>query len=173
MTTVMSPRSKGAVAVQVESAAQPATLVLEDGTRYEGESFGHPESTAGEVVFNTGMVGYPESLTDPSYRGQILTCTYPLIGNYGVPLAADLTERTIARMRGLAAANPEARGSMYFDLIAGKRLELEAINGAVVRMGREAGIPTPLNGLVYGALKPYADGVPSPPTASPSGRGSG
>jgi carbamoyl-phosphate synthase small subunit len=60
-------------------------LVLEDGSIYEGESFGHVKSTNGEVVFNTGMVGYPETLTDPSYRGQILVLTYPLIGNYGVP----------------------------------------------------------------------------------------
>ncbi|MBU1992845.1 glutamine-hydrolyzing carbamoyl-phosphate synthase small subunit, partial [Patescibacteria group bacterium] len=60
-------------------------LVLKDGTVYEGESFGADVDVAGEVVFNTGMVGYPESLTDPSYRGQILVLTYPLIGNYGVP----------------------------------------------------------------------------------------
>jgi len=60
-------------------------LVLEDGTIYEGESFGAKRATNGEVVFNTGMVGYPETLTDPSYRGQILVLTYPLIGNYGVP----------------------------------------------------------------------------------------
>ncbi|MFU8829056.1 MAG: glutamine-hydrolyzing carbamoyl-phosphate synthase small subunit [Phycisphaerales bacterium] len=62
-----------------------ATLVLEDGTRYRGWSFGAKRSMAGEVVFNTGMVGYVESLTDPSYRGQILVSTYPLVGNYGVP----------------------------------------------------------------------------------------
>lgn len=60
-------------------------LVLEDGTVLEGKSFGAPVSSAGEVVFSTGMVGYPESLTDPSYLGQILIFTYPLIGNYGVP----------------------------------------------------------------------------------------
>jgi len=60
-------------------------LILEDGTVFEGESFGAKNSTNGEVVFNTGMVGYPETLTDPSYRGQILVLTYPLIGNYGVP----------------------------------------------------------------------------------------
>lgn len=60
-------------------------LILEDGTTIEGVSFGYPRSSAGEVVFNTGMVGYPESLTDPSYFGQILALTYPLIGNYGVP----------------------------------------------------------------------------------------
>ena len=62
-----------------------ATLVLEDGTRFEGKSFGYEAATAGEVVFNTAMTGYPESLTDPSYRGQILVTTYPILGNYGVP----------------------------------------------------------------------------------------
>ena len=60
-------------------------LILEDGTVIEGKSFGYHKSGAGEVVFNTAMTGYPESLTDPSYKGQILVSTYPLIGNYGVP----------------------------------------------------------------------------------------
>ncbi len=62
-----------------------ARLVLDDGTVFEGYHFGATKAVAGEVVFTTGMVGYPESLTDPSYRGQILSFTYPLIGNYGVP----------------------------------------------------------------------------------------
>ena len=62
-----------------------AKLILEDDSEYSGFSFGFEGNTNGEVVFNTGMVGYPETLTDPSYRGQILVCTYPLIGNYGVP----------------------------------------------------------------------------------------
>ena len=62
-----------------------ASLILEDGTEYRGISFGTEDSVSGEVVFNTGMVGYYESLTDPSYSGQILVLTYPLIGNYGVP----------------------------------------------------------------------------------------
>lgn len=60
-------------------------LILSDSTTFEGFSFGASANSHGEVVFNTGMVGYPESLTDPSYRGQILVYTYPLIGNYGVP----------------------------------------------------------------------------------------
>jgi carbamoyl-phosphate synthase small subunit len=60
-------------------------LTLEDGTVYTGKSFGAVIPAAGEVVFNTAMTGYPESLTDPSYRGQILCLTYPLIGNYGAP----------------------------------------------------------------------------------------
>lgn len=62
-----------------------AVLILEDGTRFEGLSFGYEGSTSGEVVFNTAMTGYPESLTDPSYEGQILVTTYPILGNYGVP----------------------------------------------------------------------------------------
>ncbi|KAE8740857.1 CAD protein [Frankliniella occidentalis] len=64
---------------------QPCALVLEDGTILQGRSFGAPVPTHGEVVFQTGMVGYPESLTDPSYHAQILVLTYPLVGNYGVP----------------------------------------------------------------------------------------
>ena len=59
--------------------------MLEDGTVFDGIGFGYPSEIAGEVVFNTGMVGYTETLTDPSYRGQILCLTYPLVGNYGVP----------------------------------------------------------------------------------------
>jgi carbamoyl-phosphate synthase small subunit len=62
-----------------------ARLILEDGTTFSGSSFGFESAVAGEVVFNTSMTGYPESLTDPSYAGQILVATYPLIGNYGVP----------------------------------------------------------------------------------------
>ena len=62
-----------------------AKLILEDGTEFCGWSFGYDQGTAGEVVFNTTMTGYPESLTDPSYAGQILVMTFPLVGNYGVP----------------------------------------------------------------------------------------
>jgi carbamoyl-phosphate synthase small subunit len=65
--------------------ARDGRLLLEDGSVFAGRSFGYPAAISGEVVFNTGMVGYPEALTDPSYRGQVLALTYPLIGNYGVP----------------------------------------------------------------------------------------
>ena len=61
------------------------TLVLQDGTKFHGKSFGYEIPVAGEVVFNTAMTGYPESLTDPSYAGQLVTLTFPLVGNYGVP----------------------------------------------------------------------------------------
>jgi carbamoyl-phosphate synthase small subunit len=66
--------------------ARSALLVLEDGSEYSGHAFGKARSQAGEVVFTTGMTGYPQSLTDPSFRGQILVSTYPLVGNYGVPV---------------------------------------------------------------------------------------
>ena len=69
-----------------------ATLRLENGMEFHGWSFGSSQAVSGEVVFNTSMVGYPEQLTDPAYSGQILCLTYPLIGNYGVPSEALLTE---------------------------------------------------------------------------------
>jgi len=74
-----------AAKVVANVVAKKAVLQLEDGTVYDGFSFGYEASVAGECVFQTGMVGYPESLTDPSYRGQLLVLTFPLIGNYGVP----------------------------------------------------------------------------------------
>jgi carbamoyl-phosphate synthase small subunit len=67
------------------SKNKQAVLILEDGTFFVGKGFGTSKKTSGEVVFSTSMVGYPEALTDPSYKGQILTLTYPLVGNYGVP----------------------------------------------------------------------------------------
>lgn len=80
---VLSPVSADSLAGIMDH--ERGTLVLADGTEYNGYSFGAHTAMAGEVVFNTGMVGYPEALSDPSYRGQILVLTYPLIGNYGVP----------------------------------------------------------------------------------------
>ena len=71
------------------AADRNAKLVLKDGNIFEGKIFGYHKSVAGEVIFNTGMVGYPETLTDPSYKGQILVMTYPLIGNYGIPSMTD------------------------------------------------------------------------------------
>ena len=58
---------------------------MSDGTKFHGKSFGYDKPIAGEVVFNTAMMGYPESLTDPSYAGQLMVLTFPLVGNYGVP----------------------------------------------------------------------------------------
>jgi len=89
-----------------------AFLVLEDGSSFSGYGFGATKKVAGEVVFSTGMVGYTEALTDPSYYGQILTLTYPLVGNYGVPKAGSGTgipspcfESEGIKVRGLVLQN--------------------------------------------------------------------
>lgn len=87
--------------------ANSGFLILENGKIFEGISFGSTKAVSGEVVFNTGMVGYPEGFTDPSYCGQILTMTYPLIGNYGVP-HPKLFESEKLKIRGLVV-------SSYFD----------------------------------------------------------
>lgn len=81
-----------------------AKLILSDNTKYEAKSFGAPTSKSGEVVFATGMVGYPESLTDPSYKGQILVLTYPVIGNYGVPDSSFWESKSI-QVSGLIVSN--------------------------------------------------------------------
>lgn len=73
-------------------ADEVVCLELQDGLAYQGYGFGAPKSIAGELVFQTGMVGYPESITDPSYRGQILVITFPLVGNYGVPSRETMDE---------------------------------------------------------------------------------
>ena len=80
-----------------------AVLVLEDGSVWPGEGFGAFAKVSGEVVFNTGMVGYPESITDPSYHGQILCQTYPLIGNYGVSVQ-ELRVRQARRSGAISSA---------------------------------------------------------------------
>src|SRR3989344_8111478 len=79
-------------------------LILSDGTVFFGQSFGADEPTSGEVVFNTGMVGYTESLTDPSYFGQILSLTFPLVGNYGVP-KKEFWESKKIQIKGLIVQN--------------------------------------------------------------------
>jgi len=79
-------------------------LLLEDGATFEGTSFGYEDACAGEVVFSTGMVGYPETLTDPSFAGQILTLTYPIIGSYGIP-ERSLWEDDKIHVAGLIVSN--------------------------------------------------------------------
>jgi len=84
--------------------SRTAKLILKDGSVFIGSSFGAPKSVSGEVVFATGMVGYPEALTDPSFRGQILVLTYPLIGNYGVP-TREFWESEKIQVSGLVVCN--------------------------------------------------------------------
>ena len=83
--TNIRPEPPTSAPLAANATQKSILLELEDGSTYEGFSFGAEKSVSGEMVFQTGMVGYPESITDPSYRGQILVITFPLIGNYGVP----------------------------------------------------------------------------------------
>ena len=106
------------------AAPEVMCLELQDGEVFQGYSFGSPRSVAGELVFQTGMVGYPESLTDPSYRGQILVMTFPLVGNYGVPsmdvhdeLLRDLTayfEAPEVHVAGLVTASYAGEDYSHF-----------------------------------------------------------
>jgi carbamoyl-phosphate synthase small subunit len=80
------------------------SLIFQDGTKIEGRSFGYESSQAGEIAFSTSMMGYPESLTDPSYKGQILTLSYPLVGNYGVP-KKELWESDHIQVSGLIVSH--------------------------------------------------------------------
>ncbi len=89
-------------------------LVFDDGTVLDGEGFGYSTTVFGEIVFNTGMVGYPEALTDPSYKGQILTLTYPLVGNYGVPDPKITDDAGIPRY--FEADKIQARGLVVHEL---------------------------------------------------------
>ena len=94
--------------------SRPGLLLLEDGSVFPGESFGFPATIGGEVVFNTGMVGYPETLTDPSYKGQILSLTYPIVGNYGVP------ERPAAGLDGPFESNAiQISGLLVAEAVSG------------------------------------------------------
>lgn len=81
-----------------------AKLILQDGTQFEARSYGNPQSGSGEVVFATGMTGYPQAFTDPSFGGQILVMTYPLLGNYGVPDKA-LWESERLQIAGLVVSH--------------------------------------------------------------------
>lgn len=91
-----------------DNHCRPAWLELADGTRLKGTSFGFAGPASGEVVFTTSMVGYVESLTDPSYRGQILLMTYPLIGNYGVPGESGRFESNRIQAAGLVVSTAHA-----------------------------------------------------------------
>lgn len=125
-----------------------AKLALEDGTVYTGRAFGAPGETFGEVVFNTSMTGYQEVLTDPSYKGQIVTMTYPLIGNYGIN-AEDQESRKpqvegfIVRELTRIPSNFRSHGTLDAYLSENRILGLEGIDTrALVRRLRVRGTMT-------------------------------
>ncbi len=125
-----------------------AKLALEDGAVYTGRSFGAPGETFGEVVFNTSITGYQEVLTDPSYRGQIVTMTYPLIGNYGIN--PEDTESQVPQVEGFVIrelsripSNFRSRGTLSDYLAEHRILGLEGIDTrALVRRLRVRGTMT-------------------------------
>jgi carbamoyl-phosphate synthase small subunit len=129
-------------------SATPAKLALEDGTVYTGRSFGARGETFGEVVFNTSMTGYQEVLTDPSYKGQIVAMTYPLIGNYGinpedVESSRPQVEGFIVRELSRAPSNFRSHGTLHAYLEANRIQGIEGIDTrALVRRLRVRGTMT-------------------------------
>src|SRR3990167_4277481 len=103
-------------------------LVLQDGSILQGKSFGALQSVPGEVVFTTGMVGYPEAITDPSYAGQILVFTYPLIGNYGVPSKEHWESERIQALEirdtRFLAKKLREQGTMLGKIVIGEDVEM-------------------------------------------------
>jgi carbamoyl-phosphate synthase small subunit len=132
-------------------------LLLEDGTRLDGDSVGAPWSATGEVVFNTSMSGYQESVTDPSYRGQIIVFTYPLIGNYGVNRANMESEavqaRAVIMREGVDRDDAETAQGGWLSWLAAEGIP--ALSGvdtrALVRHIRDKGA---MRGGVFGADVP-------------------
>src|SRR5262249_40043891 len=126
----------------------PAKLALEDGTVYSGRSFGAQGETFGEVVFNTSMTGYQEVLTDPSYKGQLVTMTYPLIGNYGINPEDPESRRPqvegfIVRELSRVPSNFRSQGDLDFYLRQNNILGIEGIDTrALVRRLRVRGTMT-------------------------------
>ena len=131
----------------------PAALVLEDGSTFHGHRIGHHDEAWGEVVFNTSMTGYQEMLTDPSYAGQILLLTYPLIGNYG--LEPPIDESAQIQVRGLVVrsdcetpSHPHSGITLHEYLLAGAVPGLAGIDTrAVTRRIRDKGV---MQGLIVG-----------------------
>ena len=110
----MTPRGLKITIKESSHAGKHAKLILDDGTVLEGDGFGGSATVFGEIVFNTGMVGYTEALTDPSYNGQILTLTYPLVGNYGVPDPSALDADGIPKF--FESGRIQARGLVVHEL---------------------------------------------------------
>ncbi len=133
-------------------------LILEDGTKFEGNIFGKKRNSVGEVVFNTGMTGYQETLTDPSYYGQIVILTYPLVGNYGITLEDNQSEKPkvrgfIVREASANYSNWRGRESVDEYLYKNDIVGLEGVDTrALTKLIRE-------NGTMTGKIVAYDDGV--------------
>lgn len=127
-------------------------LKLQDGSEYRGESFGCESGISGEVVFSTGMVGYPESLTDPSYIGQILILTYPLVGNYGVP-PKKYWESEKLQISGLIVSDYIDTPSHYHNqMTLSSWLKKERIPGLEIKDTRELVIKIRKKGAMLGKI---------------------
>ena len=146
------------MSVGMNTAREPAALLLEDGTRFVGQAFGASGQTTGEVVFNTSMTGYQEILTDPSYRAQLVTMTYPHIGNTGVNPADVESERVqaaglIVREAHEAPSSWRSSGSLHRYLERNGVIALTGIDTrALVRRLRQTGAMR--GALVTGDLSP-------------------
>lgn len=135
-------------------------LVLEDGAVFEGEAFGYGGGAFGEVVFTTGMDGYQEGITDPSSRGEILVCTYPTIGNYGVDVAFE--QSAGVHIRGLVVRELCERPSrMYGGAGLGPYLERNRVPGISGVDTRELATRIRGSGTMRGAIVRGEEGVPA------------
>ncbi len=127
-------------------------LILKDGSEYFGKSFGAPVSMSGEVVFATGMVGYPEAITDPSFRGQILVMTYPLVGNYGVP-KKELWESEKIQIAGLIVCNYiDTPSHCDMDITLGEWLKKQGIPALEIKDTRELTQKLRKEGVMLGKI---------------------
>lgn len=132
------------------SSDKSFALELEDGTVYQGYSFGAEKSTSGELVFQTGMVGYPESITDPSYRGQILVITFPLVGNYGVP-SRDTMDELLKTLPKYFESNEVHIAALVVATYAGEDYSHFLAQSSLGQWLKEQGVPA-MHGLDTRAL---------------------
>ncbi|MDQ5954501.1 MAG: carbamoyl-phosphate synthase small subunit [Patescibacteria group bacterium] len=129
-----------------------AKLVLKDGTEYVGKSFGKDTSMSGEVVFATGMVGYTEAITDPSFAGQILVFTFPLIGNYGVPKKEDWESKKI-QVSGLIVSTYNDTPSHHSSVMSlGNWLKEQNIPALEIKDTRELTQKLRMKGVMLGKI---------------------
>lgn len=136
-----------------------AKLILKDGTTYEGDSFGAKKSISGEVVFATGMVGYPEALTDPSFAGQILIMTYPIVGNYGIP-QKELWESGKIQASGLIVCNYIDTPSHHASIMTlSKWLKEQNIPALEIKDTRELTQKLRTKGVMLGKIQFSGQGV--------------